>query len=746
MQQKFHQYNLTTELAKKYSHSTYLASPINPQGGHSEPEHQVVLTVFASSLFHFPHEREKMLLKAKHIKKLQHPHLVSILDVGIEQEQPFVVREYLPNGSLRNRLKKLSPHHLELREALSIVSQVGQALVYAHEHDIFHGTLKPENILFDAGGQAVLTDFNLVSRNDAIIRDQTAEEYAFCYLAPEQFAGTCDASSDQYALGCLAYELITGRVPFAVQSLASMIGQHNNPQPIPLSESVADLSPSLEAAVLKALSKDPEERFYDFSLFLEVIQSVLSPSPAFPLARSTHSRSNRTASHSAQSAKAETISSPIRRRAVDRPAAMAFSSIRKLAAIHTDPLSLEPSKDSSNVEADRVEPTVTPLTPQASMPEAVKSPPLPESLETVLQSHQNAFPFSKDIHPLSHKEQPLEELEHNKSSAFTLETMPQSENLISEVAVITPISEQEIDNLLLRDPFAEEDVHAIVPESSIFWQDEDADAKPILSLMRDIDVPEIQSAQTAPTLRSRRRVLERVLLLSVIVALIASAFWAVAMFAFGGRLLPSQKMTRTVITGIKSAPRVQSSAQAITIPVVQPTVNVTSVPTAQLPTPASTPIPRSTPIPISRSTPISTPTPKPTATPSTSFEAEATNNTNNGTKTFSCNLCSGGLRVGWISYDIFLQFNNVNVNQSGDYTLKIYYLNSIPNRVTSAFVSVNGGPNVAVPGLQVLTVDCCDNIPPQVTQMTVQLQAGDNTIEISSPTDYAPDIDRIVVG
>src|SRR2546430_161976 len=150
MQSKFHQYDLTTELAKKYSHTTYLASPINPQGGHGEPEHQVVLTVFASSLFHFPHEREKLLLKAKSIKKLQHPHLVPILDMGIEQEQPFVVREYLPNGSLRSRLKKISPDRLELGESLTIVSQVGQAVAYAHERNVLHGNIKPENILFDA--------------------------------------------------------------------------------------------------------------------------------------------------------------------------------------------------------------------------------------------------------------------------------------------------------------------------------------------------------------------------------------------------------------------------------------------------------------------------------------------------------------------------------------------------------------------------------------------------------------------
>lgn len=91
MQEKFYQYDLTRELAKKYSHVTYLASPTNPQipkghtGGHSEPEDQVVLTVFTASLFHFPHERENLLRKAQYIKQLEHPHLLPILDMGIEE-------------------------------------------------------------------------------------------------------------------------------------------------------------------------------------------------------------------------------------------------------------------------------------------------------------------------------------------------------------------------------------------------------------------------------------------------------------------------------------------------------------------------------------------------------------------------------------------------------------------------------------------------------------------------------------
>jgi len=303
MQGKLHRYHLIRELAKKYSHTTYLASPTD------EPEHHVILIVFAASLFSLPHEREDVLRKAQRIQELEHPHLVPILDMGIADEQPFIVREYLPHESLRSRLRTLSPDRLELRDALMIVSQVGQALAYVHKHRIFHGNLKPENIFFDANSEAVLTDFALVDRKDAILRDQTTQEYAFCYLAPEQFAGTSNASSDQYALGCLAYELISGHVPFAARSLVSMMGHQNNILPSPLSESIADLPPSLDTAILKMLAKDPVERFYDFSLFLEVVQSVLLLPPAIPLLQAAASHKQRTTSRPTRRPKVRVFSS-----------------------------------------------------------------------------------------------------------------------------------------------------------------------------------------------------------------------------------------------------------------------------------------------------------------------------------------------------------------------------------------------------------------------------------------------------
>jgi serine/threonine protein kinase len=311
MQGKLHQYHLTRELAKKYSHVTYLASPTD------EPESQVILIVYSSSLFPLPHERKNVLQKAQRIQELEHPHLVPILDMAIDDEQPFVVREYLPHESLRSRLMTLSPDRLPLREALMIVSQVGQALAYAHKHYILHGNIKPENIFLDAHGEALLTDFSLVSRTDAILRDQTTEEYAFCYLAPEQFAGTSDARSDQYALGCLAYELISGQVPFAAQSLASIMGHHNNILPSPLCESIADLPPSLDTALLKTLAKDPAERFFDFSLFLEVVQAALVQPPAFPLLPSLDSPKPKTAS---------------RRRSYQSKARTVFSSVHQVTA------------------------------------------------------------------------------------------------------------------------------------------------------------------------------------------------------------------------------------------------------------------------------------------------------------------------------------------------------------------------------------------------------------------------------
>jgi len=552
MQKTWSQYDLRAELAKKHSHVTYLASPTN------EPDRQVVLTVFTASLFRFQHERENLLRKVQGIKDLQHSHLVPILDLGIEEGQPFVVREYLPNTSLRSYLKKISPDRLDLKDALSIVSQIGQALVYAHEHHIVHGNVKPENIFLDDNGQAVLTDFALMSRKDALIRDQSTEKYAFCYLAPEQFAGTSDARSDQYALGCLTYELITGRVPFAAQSLASMTGQSSYTVPAPLSQRVAHLPATLEVAVLKALAQDPAERFFDFSLFLEVIRAVLSPPPAFPLLRSTYARKKSTISHPIASAQAGTVSSPIRKRA-----------LRRVASERP-----EPSETSSATQGDVREPAGADLFIDASGPEHTGTLSAPESLASALQSQLFPASLSQQTDLAGNRENtslpphPLKGQKDEEASALLFEAISPAEDLTAELVTTTPITEEEADEVLLTDAFVEEEADTLpvrAAASSVHKQRESETNKISSSLMIYTDVPGPQHIQTS---RGRRRPLGLVLLLSVILSLVITMLWPSGMF------IPSSWNANTpyqFIANLGSPPSVLTRDRA--------EINLTTIPT-----------------------------------------------------------------------------------------------------------------------------------------------------------------------
>jgi len=704
MPEKFHQYDLTETLSKKYSHATYLASPTNPQRGYGEPERQVVLTVFASSLFRFPHERESLLQKAQRIKQLRHPHLIPILDIGVEEEQPFIVRKYLPNSSLRSHLKQLFPHGLELRDALTIVSQVGEALAYAHEHSIVHGNIKAENILFDGNGHAVLADFNLVSRKDAVIRDQTSEEYAFCYLAPEQFAGTCDARSDQYALGCLTYELITGRVPFAAQSLASMMGQPNNALPAPLSESVADLPPSLEAAVLKTLAKDPDERFFDFSLFLEVIKSVLSPPPAFPLAHSTPSRKNRTIPRSVRSVRARGVSSPTRNRTPPP---------------NSVPQPSEVSGATSSAEIDAAELVSTSSMFQANMPEWTGILPLSEPLASALQSYRFPFSLPGEVYSIDDRENEEEADDLLITDSFVQE----EENALPVIASMQGEIQEE------------EDIPPVIASTSLNHENsEDAAAEETLLLTRSSDVGGPSSVRP---LYSKRRVVGLALLLSVIIGLIVYISLPLGMATHDTSLYMVNK--KVIVPQIESISTPEVPTQFSPIPTAQPPV--AAAPTTQ----PAMPVRNSPPVRPPASAPAPTPTPAPIVVGPTSYEAESSQNTiANGAQVISCSSCSGGYRVGYLGNQPngksgTLQFNNVNKISAGTYTLTLYYSNGATSN-QDEYISVNGGSAIVFSGSPTGSFSTFTT-----AGIAVSLNGGKNTIEFYNPQSSAPDIDKIVV-
>jgi serine/threonine protein kinase len=575
---------------------------------------------------------------------------VPILNIGIEKEYPFVVREYLTNGSLRSRLKKIAPDRLELKEALTIVLGVGEALVYLHEHNTVHGNIKPENVLFGANGQIFLADPLLIARNDAFIRDQSTQEYAFCYTAPEQFTDTSNARTDQYALGCLAYELITGRVPFARQSLTSMMGERANILPAPLSESVATLPPSFEIALFKALARDPAERFFDFSLFLDVIQSVLSPPPAFPLLLPTYSRKNTTSSQ------------PVHR------------------------------------ECDSLY-------------------------------------------------QPLMVQRSNGSTTIFLEVPSDGQT------VATPITEKDTNALPSSNPSVEEQTDTLPvegPASSTYKQSSDTTNK-----MAPTSTP--HSGQTVQIPYSTRIVIGSVHLLLVIGTLVIYTAFSPFRIVQAEMFWHPTQVVRQAVTQIKNSPLKQPSAQVISTVTAQVPAQATSTVTAQAISTVTAQVPaQATNNPVTQrpvqnqasNAPIVL-SPSPTPTPQ-SYEAEASQNTLTGDATIlgcgtGASACSGGYRVGYIGLNTAnnemgnLQFNNINKSISGNYTLTIHYL-MVGSDTLTGYMSVNGGPAEIVNFPSLANGDVTGT-----ASITISLKAGNNTIEFSNPSTFAPDIDRIVV-
>ncbi len=197
--------------------------------------------------------------EARTIARLEHPHIVRVLDFGVEDRTPFLVMSYAPNGTLRQHHPKgtrLSPG-----EVLPYVKQVADALQYAHNEKLIHRDVKPENMLLDRNNEILLSDFGLAMATYSSSYESPRDvSGTIAYMAPEQTRGKPRPASDQYALGIVVYEWLCGTRPFQ-GSYQEVAIQHVLNPPQSLHELQASISPALEAVVLKALAKDPHERF-----------------------------------------------------------------------------------------------------------------------------------------------------------------------------------------------------------------------------------------------------------------------------------------------------------------------------------------------------------------------------------------------------------------------------------------------------------------------------------------------------
>src|SRR6266566_3693074 len=236
--------------------------------------------IVAIKLMHGVHlnsqkERDSFIQEALLLERLKHPHILPIVDVGFHEGFPYMVTEYAPNGSLRDRLRRQSGKPLPEQEALSILSQIGEALHHAHEQHIIHRDLKPENILFNAKGEVVLADFGIATVLGTLTIQQATIIGTPPYMAPEQFKGMVGRESDQYALGCIAYELFTGRQPFTAPDFFSMALKHIQETPTPPKQLNANLPIHIEQAVLKAMAKERADRYADVSTFTGALHRPL---------------------------------------------------------------------------------------------------------------------------------------------------------------------------------------------------------------------------------------------------------------------------------------------------------------------------------------------------------------------------------------------------------------------------------------------------------------------------------------
>ncbi len=236
-------------------------------------EHQYLERPAAVKVLHIqmaPDSHEAFRREARTIARLDHPHIIRVLDFGIEGQIPYLVMEYMPNGTLRTQHPKGTL--LPFEKILDYVKQIASALDYAHEQKVIHRDIKPENILLNTRHEVVLSDFGIAVVQPTL--DSLSLQSAVgtpLYMAPEQIRGQPCAASDQYALGVMVYEWLCGEPPFRGPSMAVFF-QHLHDQPPSLYGRFPHLSPAIEDVVMGALAKDPQRRFscvQDFALMLE---------------------------------------------------------------------------------------------------------------------------------------------------------------------------------------------------------------------------------------------------------------------------------------------------------------------------------------------------------------------------------------------------------------------------------------------------------------------------------------------
>lgn len=266
--QQFGNYRLVNLLGRGAFAGVYLAEHVHL---HTKAAIKVIHTVLSDD------DIERFLAEARIIAKFDHEHIVRVLDFDVEEGIPFLVMDYAPAGTLRQR----HPQHVPLPPAviLPYVRQVASALQYVHDRLVVHRDVKPENLLVGRRQEVLISDFGIaIAGRNSISQITQNIAGSPAYMAPEQSVGQAVPASDQYALGVVAYEWLTGERPFN-GSLQEIAFKHTLVPPPRLHEKVPAIPGAIDEVVGRALAKDRHERFASVQDFADALEEACQSAP-----------------------------------------------------------------------------------------------------------------------------------------------------------------------------------------------------------------------------------------------------------------------------------------------------------------------------------------------------------------------------------------------------------------------------------------------------------------------------------
>jgi|SRR5579884_961077 hypothetical protein len=230
---------------------------------------------------------EQFMKEGRIAAKLTHPHLMTVHDIGCENGIYYLASEYLPAGTLRDRIDRITP-----AEALEVARDIAAGLAYAHDKGFVHRDVKPGNIMFRANGTAVLADFGIAKAMTSVSAATMAGNAIGTpdYMSPEQAqASRIDGRSDLYSLGAVLYECLAGRKPYQANDPYAVALMHVT-EPVPkLPERVAVLQPLIDGL----MAKDPNQRFATGEAFIAAVDRMLAEHPELATPASREQRISR---------------------------------------------------------------------------------------------------------------------------------------------------------------------------------------------------------------------------------------------------------------------------------------------------------------------------------------------------------------------------------------------------------------------------------------------------------------------